>query len=102
MSIERILPPDRLRDDQGYSVRRIESATFPLPPRTDEELAAMRAAHPDQAWFWDRTFYDEMRADQQEEDADRAAGRTRAVYYSDEEFAAALRGRGHDASDADV
>lgn len=81
----------------AVAVRRIEGATYPLPPRTDEELEAMRAAYPDQAWFWTRAWYDGER----EADAEQAAGQFER-YYSDEEFGAALRARRHDAGHADV
>ncbi len=73
----------------GYTVRRIEGATYPLPPRTDEELAAMRAAHPNQAWFWTRAFYDGER----EAEARRSAGDRGPVQYSTEEFLAFLDSR---------
>ncbi len=73
-------------DDVDVIVRPIAGATTPLPPRTDEELAAMRAAHPDQAWFWTREWYDGER----EVDKRWAAGVRGTIYYSDEEFQAAL------------
>jgi hypothetical protein len=45
MATEHVPQPD----DTDVIVRPIVGATIPLPPRTDEELAAMRAAHPDPA-----------------------------------------------------
>lgn len=105
MATERIPDPDEQLDaSRGYTVRRIEGATYPLPSRTDQELAAMRAAHPDQAWFWTRAFYDKERAAEADAEARRAAGETPTIYYSDEEFEAALRARSHVANhtDADV
>lgn len=93
---------EQLDADRGYTVRRIEDATYPLPPRTDEELEAMRAAHPDQAWFWTRAFYDSEREAEAEAEARRAAGEQRTIYYSDEEFEAALRARSHVVDHADV
>ncbi len=57
----------RASTEQGYAVRRIEGATSPLPPRSDEELATMREQHPDQAWFWMRAFYDSERQAEAEE-----------------------------------
>ena len=84
-------------DEDVVVARRIEDATYPLPPRTDDELAAMRAAHPDQAWFWTRAWYDGER----EADAEQVTGQFER-YYSDEEFDAALRARGNGARHADV
>ena len=90
----RIESPDASR---GYTVRRIEGASHPLPPRTDQELEAMRAAHPDQAWFWTRAFYDSERAAESERGTGGAP-----VFYGDEEFEAALRARARGAENADV
>lgn len=88
MATERALPPERSEqhtDDTHILVRPIDGATSPLPPLSDEELAAMRERRPDQEWFWTRGWYDGER----EADADLAAGRG-AFYGSDEEFQAAL------------
>lgn len=94
MATERIeWAGEQLDADRGYTVRRIEDATYPLPPRTDEELEAMRAAHPDQAWFWTRAFYDSEREAEAEAEVRRAAGEQRTIYYSDEEFLAFLDSR---------
>ncbi len=95
MATERILRPEHSSDDAPVIIRPIVGATRPLPPLTDEELAAMRAQHPDQAWFWTREWYDGER----EADADIAAGRV-IFYGSDEEFLAALDAR--PPADADV
>lgn len=70
----------RASAEQGYAVRRIEGATFPLPPRSDEEPATMREQQPDQAWFWTRTFYDSERQ------AEELAGQRRPIHNSTEEF----------------
>jgi len=85
MATEGAAPPSA---EQGYSVRRIEGATFPLPPRSDEELATIREQHPDQAWFWTRAFYDSER--QAEAEAEELAGQHCAVHYNTEEFQAFL------------
>jgi hypothetical protein len=72
--------------DRGYTVRQIEGATYPLPPRTDEELAATRVAHPEQVWFWARAFYDSERA----AEARRSSEDQAPIQYSTEEFLAFL------------
>lgn len=86
-------------DDADVIVRPIAGATTPLPPRTDDELAAMRAAHPDQAWFWTREWYDGER----EVDERWAAGGRGTIFYSTEEFFAFLDSRpaADDPNDAD-
>ena len=104
MATERIPDPDEQLDPgRGYTVRRIEGATYPLPPRTDQELAAMRAAHPDQAWFWTRAFYDKEREAEADAEARRAAGEAPTIYYNEEEFFAFLDSRpaADDPGDAD-
>jgi len=85
MAAEGAAPPSA---EQGYAVRRIEGATSPLLPRSDEELATMREQHPDQAWFWTRAFHDSER--QAEAEAEESAGQHRRVHYSTEGFQAFL------------
>jgi len=46
MAAERTLHPEHT-DDTPITLRLIARAMSPLPPRTDKELAAMRAQHPD-------------------------------------------------------
>lgn len=74
--------------EQVYAVRHIEGATSPLPPRSDDELAAMREQHPDQAWFWMRAFYDSER--KAEAEAQELADQHRPIHYSTEQFQAFL------------
>jgi hypothetical protein len=83
LSIIRALPdadPDRL-----YLEREVAGARRSM-------LELMMQLDPDQAWFWTEEWQAKMR----EADADLASGRS-TVYYSNEEFDAALRARMTDA-----
>ena len=57
-----------------------------------EALAVMQRLNPDQAWFWT----EEWQAGEREVDRQIAAGEG-TVYYTDEDFEAALKAHMHDA-----
>lgn len=64
--------------DDDYFRRQDEErrARLAAPSLSDDDLAAMRAAHPEQAWFWMREWYDSER----EIDEQRAAGIQGTIY----------------------
>lgn len=58
-----------------------------------EAFAVMKRLNPDQAWFWT----EEWQAGEREIDREIAAGKHGTIYYTDEEFDAALEAHMHHA-----
>lgn len=80
VEVARRLTPDQ----QGVALtllQRLAERRPPLLPMTGEELAAMRAAYPDQAWFWTRAWYEGER----DIDVRHAMGERGAIYFDDDE-----------------